>query len=217
MSETTVAIGYIRTSTDRQDLSPMAQREAIQRAADYRNWQVIWLEDTCSGSTPLAKRRAGKKALALLEAGAADKFVAAKFDRFTRSMRDLVDVIELAHRQHWGLVMLDFEGLDTSTSTGRLMAHVIVAVAQFERERIGERITDALRAKRSGEPDWTPGPIRRHPEPTGLIMDLIDAGHSPQAVADHLNRSGVPTVTGRGRWHHTSVRNAVHRIDPTAV
>jgi DNA invertase Pin-like site-specific DNA recombinase len=50
------------------------------------------------------------------------------------------------------------EGIDTTSPTGRLVLHVLGAIAEFERDRIRERVLVGLAARRessSGGPDWT--------------------------------------------------------------
>ena len=47
-------------------------------------------------------------------------------------------------------------GLDTSTTTGRMVAHILAAVAEAEGEVIGQRTSVALIAKRSRGEYWPP-------------------------------------------------------------
>lgn len=56
------------------------------------------------------------------------------------------------------------------------------------------------------------------PLPTALRMDaraeiyrLRAAGHGYLVIARTLNESGVPTPSGHGRWHPTSV---MYHVDP---
>ncbi len=70
-------------------------------------------------------------------------------DRFARSLRHLVNTI--AQLQEWqvGFVALR-DSLDLTTAAGRLMFHVIAAMAEFERELIRERVKAGLRGDRPG-------------------------------------------------------------------
>jgi DNA invertase Pin-like site-specific DNA recombinase len=62
-----------------------------------------------------------------------------KFDRFARSLKHLIDSLE-----DFAALGIDFvsytEGVDTTTPSGRLLFHMVGAVAQFERDLIVERV-----------------------------------------------------------------------------
>jgi DNA invertase Pin-like site-specific DNA recombinase len=62
-----------------------------------------------------------------------------KFDRFARSLKHLIDSLE-----DFAALGIDFvsytEGVDTTTPSGRLLFHMVGAVAQFERDLIAERV-----------------------------------------------------------------------------
>ena len=79
-----------------------------------------------------------------------------KFDRFARSLKHLIDSLE-----DFGALGIDFvsytEGVDTTTPSGRLLFHMVGAVAQFERDLIAERVRAGIAhakaiGKRIGRP-----------------------------------------------------------------
>jgi len=79
-----------------------------------------------------------------------------KFDRFARSLKHLIDSLE-----EFRSLRIDFvsftEGIDTTTSSGQLLFHVVGAVAQFERDLIAERVRAGMAharamGKRIGRP-----------------------------------------------------------------
>jgi DNA invertase Pin-like site-specific DNA recombinase len=72
--------------------------------------------------------------------------LSAKLDRLTRSVRDLADLLERFERRGVALVSVS-ESLDTGTAAGRSVLNVMMSVAQWEREAIGERTREALRHK----------------------------------------------------------------------
>jgi len=61
-----------------------------------------------------------------------------KFDRFSRSLRELIDTMALLESHGVSIVSIS-ESLDTTTSSGRLMVHIIGAFAEYERNLIAER------------------------------------------------------------------------------
>ena len=72
-------------------------------------------------------------------------------DRWGRTMSELVLELEEFSRTEKSLISLK-EGIDLSTAAGRLMANVLAAMANFERDRIRERTLLGLaRAKAQGK------------------------------------------------------------------
>lgn len=132
-------IGYARVSTEEQNLD--MQTVALERAG----CSVIYSEKTSSGSK---KRPELDNAIANLEPG--DVFVVWRLDRLARSMLDLlrrVEQIEKAGAQFRSLT----EGFDTTTISGRLLLHLLGAIAEFERQLTRERTVAGLaRAKERG-------------------------------------------------------------------
>lgn len=101
-------------------------------------------------------------------------------DRWGRNMSELV--LELEEFSKTGKTMMSLkEGIDLSTAAGRLMANVLAAMANFERERIRERTLLGLaRAKAQGK-------IRgRHPRDCGCGKN----GHHGTVMPER-NSSGV--------------------------
>lgn len=203
-------VAYTRRSTDRQDLTHESQFTAIKRARP--NDELVVIEDTCSGSIPLAKRDGGAYALTLLRSRRADGIVVAKLDRLTRSLLDGASLIERARSAGWSLIALDLD-LDTSTPMGEAMAHVALVFAQFERRRISERTREGLAAKRERDPDWSPG-RDAYAHPVRVVARITherdELGLSLRAIADGLNADGVRTARD-AEWHASTVRDVLRR------
>jgi DNA invertase Pin-like site-specific DNA recombinase len=145
-------IGYLRVSkadkSREERLGIDAQRSAILRTAEQHGWTIAkWCEDEgVSGRT--IRRPCLRHALGLLKAGRADGLVATKLDRLLRSVMDFGALLDTSRRQGWDIAVLDFD-LDTTTATGRLIAGMVVQIAQWEREMIGERTKAALAEKKA--------------------------------------------------------------------
>lgn len=76
-----------------------------------------------------------------------DVFIVTKLDRLARSVLDLTAIVQKLAIKKVDLVVTD-QAIDTTTPTGRLMLHVLAALAEFERELIKERAADGIaRAK----------------------------------------------------------------------
>lgn len=136
MSQLGKILGYARVSTEDQNLD--AQLDALKAAGAQRIFS-----DKISGS--LRKRPELDRLLDQLRDG--DVIVVTKCDRLARSLRDLLDIVEIIKVRGAGFLSLA-EDIDTTTPAGRLIFHVFASIAQFERERISERTKEGLEAAR---------------------------------------------------------------------
>lgn len=200
------AVGYCRVSTDQQGDSGAgleAQEAKIRAEADRRGWQLEIRTDVGSGKT-MRRRPKLEQALELLERGDAQLLVVAKLDRLSRSMLDFAGLMATAKTQGWALVALDL-GVDTSTPNGKLVASIIMAMAEWERELIGQRTKDALAAVKARGTQL--GRPRNVDDGTvALIRTLRSAGRGYHSIAKILNESGVPTAQGGKAWYPATVR-----------
>ena len=127
-------VGYARISTD--DQTTALQADALSRAA-----VDVVFEEAASGAN--TARPVLAKTLAALRAG--DTLVVWRLDRLGRSLGHLIEVATMLREQGVFLRSLT-EGFDTSTASGRLLYHVLGAVAEFEREVIKERTVAGMKA-----------------------------------------------------------------------
>ncbi len=141
-------IGYIRVSRDKQTTA--LQEDAIGQAQCERTFT-----DKMSGV-----RDDRPQFLAMLDmARRRDVIVVWRLDRLGRSLRQLIEIVTLLNERGIELRSLK-ENIDTTTSTGKLMFHIIGAMAEFERDVLQERTLaglDAARArgKKGGRPKVT--------------------------------------------------------------
>src|SRR5689334_21658055 len=129
-------VGYARVSTSDQnlDLHLIALRAAGAE-------QII--TDEASGSR--VDRPGLRELFKVLRPG--DTLVVWKLDRLSRSLRDLLDLINQLQSRDVGFQSLT-ERIDTTSAGGKLIFHVIGALAEFERSMIVERTTAGLDAAR---------------------------------------------------------------------
>jgi DNA invertase Pin-like site-specific DNA recombinase len=146
---------YARVSTDRQtvDMQIHELKEYVKR----RGWDFHreFIDQGYSGSD--TKRPAFQEMMNEAKKRKFDVLLVWKLDRLSRSMKDLVMVLN-----ELGGLGIDFvsydNNLDTSTPTGKLVFHVIGAVAEFEKDIIRERVKAGLEnAKRKGKKLGRPG------------------------------------------------------------
>ncbi len=131
--------GYARVSTDDQDL-----RMQIQALEKY-GVDGIFKEKASGGDMD---RAALNWLLDDLYLRKGDTVVVWKLDRLGRSVKGLIDVVELIQKRGARLVSLN-DHIDTETANGRLLFNVIAAVAQWERDMISERTKAGMAAAKA--------------------------------------------------------------------
>jgi DNA invertase Pin-like site-specific DNA recombinase len=206
-------LGYIRVSTGDQVDSGAglaAQRRALKAEIRRREWGLEIIEEPGVSGSTLA-RPALTEALRRLENGEAEVLMVNRLDRLTRSVRDFGELAERARKKGWKIVCLDL-GVDTTTPSGELVAHVVAASAQYERRLIGLRTKEALAAKKAAGVRLGRPPVIT-PEVIGRVKSLRDDGLSLRAIAARLTGDGVPTARGNGAWSHATVQALLRTTD----
>ena len=210
----TTAVAYLRVSTAEQSESGLglaAQRAALEAEASRRGLRIIafLIDDGVSGSVDPDDRPELAAALGMLRTGKAGCLLVARVDRLSRSLGDLLALLQRAERGGWLVISADGL-LDTSSIQGRIMALVLGVVAEIEREFIRSRTKEALAAKRQrgervGRPVTTPDAVRRH------VAELRAGGLTLAQVAEALNAEGVRTVQGRA-WSPGNVDRVIRSV-----
>ncbi len=127
-------IGYARVST--QDQSMDLQKDALLKAGCKEVF-----EDIISGSK--SDREGLDKLLKYVRPG--DTVVVWKLDRLGRSLKHLIEIVQMFNERGIGFRSLQ-ENIDTTTASGKLFLHIFGALAEFERELIKERTLAGLKA-----------------------------------------------------------------------
>lgn len=125
-------IGYARVST--QDQNPELQIDALNAAGCEKVF-----EEKASGA-----QRDRPQLLAAIEyMRDGDTLVVWKLDRLARSIKQLIETVEMLESRGIGFRSLT-ESIDTTTSGGKLVFHIFAALAEFERSIIRERTVAGL-------------------------------------------------------------------------
>lgn len=222
-------IGYIRVSTEEQASSGQsldAQRAKLEAYARLYELELVEIIEDAGESAKTLQRPGLQRCLEMLRSGTAAGLLIAKLDRLTRSVADWQELIdgffgERAGRQLFSVA----DSIDTRTAAGRLVLNVLLSVAQWERETIGERTKDALQSKiRKGE---RCGKVRfgfrladdgrmlipnpEEQEVLRLVRELHAAGESLRFIAAELSRRSIITKEGNSTWTHTAVSRLLQR------
>lgn len=222
------AVAYYRVSTARQGASGLgldAQRAAVEGLCAARGWELI--------APPFQEIESGKrvdrpellKALDRAKLTGA-RLVIAKLDRLSR------DAVFLLTLQNSGVRFVAADMPDANELTVGIMA----LVAQSERKAISTRTREALsaakaRGQRLGNPNGAAA-FKRAGKGNAAALEAVTANATARAaemgptverlrsagvvslggIAAALNDDGILTARG-GRWHASSVRNLLARID----
>ncbi len=171
-------IGYIRVSRDKQTTA--LQEDAIQKAQCQRTFV-----DKMSGV-----RDDRPEFLKMLEmARPGDVIVVWRLDRLGRSLRQLIETVNQMSERGIELKSIK-ENIDTTTPTGKLMFHIVGAMAEFERDIIQGRTLAGLEAARArgrkgGRPKITE---TMKPRTIALAKELYAARE--KSIAEIMEQTG---------------------------
>ncbi|MBV2147696.1 recombinase family protein [Sphingobium sp. AS12] len=173
-------MGYARVSTDDQNLD--LQRDALIAAGCVR----IHEDHGISGR--IAARPGLDRALAAL--GRGDTLVVWRLDRLGRSLPHLLALAGDLEARGCGLASLT-EAIDTGSAGGRLVFHIMGALAEFERALISERTRAGLQARRQRGQTLGRKPKLSRSDLAAVRADL----ERGQKVGGIASRLGVSRVT----------------------
>jgi DNA invertase Pin-like site-specific DNA recombinase len=223
-------VGYARVSTEEQATNGQsldAQRVKLQGYAALYDLELVEIIEDAGVSAKSLNRPGLRGALGRLRKGEADGLLVCKLDRLTRSVGDWQELIDGYFGEKAGKQLLSVtDCIDTRTAAGRLVLNVLLSVAQWEREAIGERTRDALQHKikkgqRCGQVRFgfdladdgkTLIPNAQEQAAVGLIRELRAGGRSYRAIAAELAARGIQTKAGKP-WIHTSVKSILTRVE----
>lgn len=135
---------YARVSTHAgQD--PAVQLRELREYCDRRGWEIA-AEFTDVGVSGAKERRPQlDQLLAACRKHRFDAVIVYRYDRFARSLRQLVNA--LGDFDALGIQFVSLhEGVDTSTPNGRLVFGIFASIAEFERELTRDRVCSGIAA-----------------------------------------------------------------------
>jgi DNA invertase Pin-like site-specific DNA recombinase len=201
---------YTRVSSDEQVESGQSLQVQEQQLRGWamqhgRTLDAVIVEAGVSGGIPFNERPQGGRLWVELRKG--DTLLAAKLDRCFRSASDCLAVVEAFKARGVSLFLLDLNGgADDVSGNGiaRLFLTIVSAFAEFERDRLGERIRATKRAQRArGEHSGGPLPFGYRAEGRQLVAvpeqqraikrmrRWHDQGLSLRAISAKLAESGI--------------------------
>ncbi|MGQ3736332.1 recombinase family protein [Bacillus sp. Fil] len=215
---------YRRVSTDEQaekGFSLENQRIRLESFATSQEWKVVadYLDDGYSAKN--IDRPALKQMMKDAKENKFDLILVYKLDRFTRSVRDLNDLLETIQECNVSFKSAT-ESIDTSTATGRMILNMIGTTAQWERETISERIKDVLSKMREngifptgkapfGYKLGSDRKIIQVPQEVEVVKFIYSKArtHGQRQIAKLLREQGVKTYHG-SNWLGSNVGRVLH-------
>jgi DNA invertase Pin-like site-specific DNA recombinase len=217
-------VAYIRVSTEEQKLGPQAQRDAIDAWCSSKGYELIAVHEDIgvSGAAPIDKRPALLQTIGDIKANEATILVVAKRDRLARDVMITAMIERMVERE--GAMVLSADGVGNGQGPeDQFMRNLMAAFAQYERALIAARTRAALTVKKNRGEVYGRIPFGFKREGKMLVEDpeqhaselrayaLYRSIGTYSGVAEALNREGAKTPRG-GRWHATSVRNLIKRL-----
>jgi site-specific DNA recombinase len=227
---------YIRVSTTEQaqeGYSIPAQKERLIAYCKVQGWTDYKLFVDEGVSAKDTNRPQLQDLLNQVKNGYISTILVYRLDRFTRSVIDLYNLLDLLEKQNCTFKSAT-EIYDTSSAMGRMFIGLVALLAQWERENLSERVKMALEEKvQSGERvgnipygfDLSEDEKLVANNKTPIIMDMIHrfkSGMSASSLADYLNKTnndrvwypeGVlrilrnPALYGATRWNNKVYEN----------
>lgn len=181
---------YGRVSTP--DQSAERQIRELRIYAEVRGWQIVCeIEEIASGVSRKRFRR--DEILCMARRREVDAILVQTLDRWGRSVQDLV--LTMAELEALGVAFVVPGHIDMTTPMGRMLAHFLAAVAEFERELIRERVRSGLaNAKAKGKLIGRP-PIPSSRVEKGLL--LLKQGKTYQEAAQQAKLSTSTLIRAR--------------------
>jgi DNA invertase Pin-like site-specific DNA recombinase len=169
-------IGYIRVS--KQEQNEALQRDALREAGCEK-----YFSDKMTGST--FERKGLEELLAFMRPE--DTVIVWKLDRLGRSLQDLIATLNTFKEPSLT------EKIDTSTPGGKLIFHLMGALAEFERDLIRERTNAGLAAARArGHVGGRPRKLSTNGK-VALALRLVEDSH--HSIDDICSTLGISRST----------------------
>ena len=178
----TVAV-YIRVSTYDQAKGMLSQEKALKDYCDNHGFKnIVWYKDRISGSK--IDRSGFNKLQKAIFAGKIKTVICWKLDRLSRSLKDGIATLCKWLEQDIRIVSI-MQQLDFAGVTGKLIASVLFAVAEMERDNLRENIKRGLVAAKARGVK-----LGKRPKLfSKAIIPLIKKGYTVAEVSKELKKT----------------------------
>jgi site-specific DNA recombinase len=186
---------YIRVSTHEQveeGYSIPAQRNKLEAYAISQGWEIVQFYVDEGISAKDMDRPELQRMLKGVKEGIFDCVLVYKLDRLTRSVLDLYQLLDTFDKHNCKFKSAT-EIYDTTTAIGRLFITLVSALAQWERENLGERVSFGMQQK-AKEGKWT---VSTPPFGYDLNDSILSINHTEAAIVKEIYSL---YLSGTGMW-----------------
>ncbi|MNX64229.1 DNA-invertase hin [compost metagenome] len=216
---------YIRVSTDEQVDKGNSLTEQTERLKAYcfaMGWNepTLFIDDGYSAKN--LKRPAIQRMITSVQENNFDVVLTAKLDRLCRNLLELLQIIKILEDHDCNYVSSS-EGFDTTTAAGKMVLQILGAFAEFERERISERVKDNMLSLAKNTDRAISRPCYGYDIADGkylineneainvkYMFDLAEAGHGHRMIAKMLNDRGI-TTKQKKMWDQVNVKRLMSK------
>jgi DNA invertase Pin-like site-specific DNA recombinase len=216
------AIGYIRVSTDEQAKEGVSLENQEQKIQDYcklKDFEIIEIIQDAGISAKNLRRPGAQKVLEMARNKMVDAVVVYKLDRMFRSTVDALETTRLFDKWNVSFHSIE-ESLDTKSAMGKFFFTLTAALAEMEREIIGERTRDVLQRKKANGEVYGhvpfgfkrfKGKLLNHDDEQKIVMTVLgmrQKGLNYSRISRELNHMGFRTKKGN-KWFPQTVKNVI--------
>jgi putative DNA-invertase from lambdoid prophage Rac len=177
---------YIRVSTDKGQTTDNQRKQIVDAGFAITEF---FSEDGVSGSVKAQERPAFSRMLAKMQKG--DKLVITMIDRLGRCASDILNVVEMFAEMGVSVCVLQFQGIDITSSMGKMVMTCMGAMAELERNILIER-TKAGMARTKEQGTKLGRALTISPE---VLRALVEAKASGMSLDKLTAKYGIPRNT----------------------
>lgn len=204
---------YCRVSTTDQSCERQ-ERDLVEYAA-LSGYQVVGVwKETISGTKNSRTERS--VVMALAQSHKIDAILVTEMTRWGRSTIDLIETLQSLHS--WGVSLIAQTGLqfDLNTPQGRLIAHLMASLAEFERDLVRERVRSGVAAAKARGQKFgrQPGQRVKADKLAPKVLQMVQSGYSYRKIAAslHLSKTTVLDIVKRHRLESNATINSANFI-----
>ncbi len=215
-----VIFGYIRVSTFEQaekGYSISEQKHSLQMYADIMESEIEFFIDDGASAKDMNRKELQRMIKRVKNKDDSGIVVTTKLDRLSRKLTDILYLIDFFKTYGFTYVS-KAENIDTVSSSGRLFTSMMGSVAEFERQRISERVRENMimmvktTNKAVSRPPYGYEVIdgyysikKDEAEVLKMMFDWALNGDASAKIAKKLNAAGIPSKTGIA-WGQRAVK-----------